>query len=158
VAAVEDATKTDRLRNLGGVAGHSPVLSGTVFVGLLSLIGLPPLTGFFGKLFLAFDAAIRELRPIPACRRRSHWSRCSSVPFSRSCTRRACGSAASGGRETTAVETASVESGQVAVLVALAAAIVLVGVGFDPVYRFAGTAATAALDVEAYVDVVGLRG
>jgi len=50
VAAVEDATKTDRLRNLGGVAGHSPVLSGTVFVGLLSLIGLPPLTGFLREV------------------------------------------------------------------------------------------------------------
>jgi len=57
-------TKTDRLRNLGGVAGHSPVLSGTVFVGLLSLIGLPPLTGFFGK-FLAFDAAIRGIASNP---------------------------------------------------------------------------------------------
>jgi len=37
-------------------------------------------------------------------------------------------------------------------------AVVLVGVGFDPVYRFAETAATAALDGEAYVDVVGLNG
>ena len=157
VAAVEDATKTDRLRNLGGVAGHSPVLSGTVFVGLLSLIGLPPLTGFFGK-FLAFDAAIRGIASNPG------------LPSALALVALLLGAILTilyatrvwvggfWGRETTAVETASVESGQVAVLVALAAAIVLVGVGFDPVYRFAGTAATAALDVEAYVDVVGLSG
>jgi multicomponent Na+:H+ antiporter subunit D len=62
------------------------------------------------------------------------------------------------GPEAAAVETATVDPGQVAVLVALAAAVVLVGVGFDPVYRFAETAADAAIDSEAYVDVVGLDG
>ena len=41
-----------------------------------------------------------------------------------------------------------------ATLVGLASAIVLVGVGFEPVYRFAESAAHAATDSEAYVDVV----
>jgi multicomponent Na+:H+ antiporter subunit D len=60
------------------------------------------------------------------------------------------------GPETPAVAAAGVESGQVAILVGLAAAVVLVGVWFDPVYRFAETAATAAVDGETYVRAVGL--
>ena len=157
VAAVEDATGTGRLRDLGGVAGHSPMLSGAVFVGLLSLIGLPPLTGFFGK-FLAFDAAIRGLGSD------------SGVLSALALVALLLGAVLTilyatrvwvggfWGRETAAVEVATVESGQVAVLVALAAAVVLVGVGFDPIYRFAETAASAALDSEAYVDIVGVHG
>jgi len=157
VAAIEDATKTDGLQDLGGLAGHSPVLSGAVFIGLLSLIGLPPLTGFFGKL-LAFDAAVRGLASDPGL-----LSALAPIALLLGAvltilyaTRVWVGGF--WGRETTAVEAASVESGQVAVLVALAAAVVLVGVGFDPIYRFAETAATAALDGEGYVTAVGLDG
>ena len=156
-AAIEDATKTDRLRDLGGLAGRSPVLSGTVFVGLLSLVGLPPLTGFFGK-FLAFDAAVRGIASGPGA-----LSALSLVALLLGAvltilyaTRAWVGGF--WGRETAAVEVAAVESGQVAVLVALAAAVVLVGAGFDPIYRFAEAAATAALDGEGYVDVVGPSG
>ncbi|MFC7185861.1 complex I subunit 5 family protein [Halorubrum yunnanense] len=156
-AAVEDATKTGRLRHLGGLAGHSPVLSGAVFVGLLSLIGLPPLTGFFGK-FLAFDAAVRGIasNPGPSSALALVALLVGAVLTILYATR--VWTSGFWGRETAAVEVASADSGQVAVLVALAAAVVLVGVGFDPVYRFAETAATAALDSEAYVDVVGLNG
>jgi multicomponent Na+:H+ antiporter subunit D len=157
VAAIEDATKTDRLRDLGGLAGRSPVLSGAVFVGLLSLIGLPPLTGFFGKL-LAFDAAVRGLASGPGTLSALVLvalllGAVLTILYS---TRVWVGGF--WGRESAAVETASAEVGQVSVLVALAAAVVLVGVGFDPIYRFAEAAATAALDAEGYVDVVGLSG
>jgi multicomponent Na+:H+ antiporter subunit D len=156
-AAVADATGTDRIGNLGGVARRSPVLAGTVFVGLLSLIGLPPLSGFFGK-FLAFDAAVRGLG--------ADLGGLSTV---------ALGTFLLGalltilygtrvwvdsywGPETPAVADASVERGQLAILVALAAAVIVVGVGFDPLYRFAETAANAAVDTGAYVDVVGPSG
>jgi len=40
------------------------------------------------------------------------------------------------------------------VLVCLAATVVAVGLGFEPVYRFAGSAASAAVDRGAYVDLV----
>ncbi|SFG55365.1 multicomponent Na+:H+ antiporter subunit D [Halopelagius inordinatus] len=156
-AAVQDATGTDDLRKLGGVAGRSPVLSGAVFVGLLSLVGLPPLTGFFGK-FLTFDAAVRGLasgsRTLSAV---SLVALLLGAVLTILYTTRVW---AGGfwGSETRAVETATVKPGQIAVIVALAAAVVLVGVGFDPVYRFAETAANAAVDSDAYVDVVGLHG
>ncbi|WP_224267872.1 complex I subunit 5 family protein [Haloprofundus salinisoli] len=156
-AAVENATGTDNLRDLGGLAGRLPLLAGAVFVGLLSLIGLPPLTGFFGK-FLAFDAAVRGLA--------SGSGALSAVALVALllgavltilyATRVWVGGF--WGSETPAVEVTTAEPGQILVLVALAAAVVLVGVGFDPVYRFAETAANAAIDTEAYVDVVGLGG
>jgi len=133
------------------------VLSGAVFVGLLSLIGLPPLTGFFGKL-LAFDAAVRGLASGPGTLSALVLvalllGAVLTILYS---TRVWVGGF--WGRESAAVETASAEVGQVSVLVALATAVVLVGVGFDPIYRFAEAAATAALDAEGYVDVVGLSG
>jgi multicomponent Na+:H+ antiporter subunit D len=156
-AAVEDATGTDRLRDLGGVAARAPVLAGAVFVGLLSLVGLPPLTGFFGKL-LAFDAAVRALAAAPGALSALALAALlvGAVLTILYTTRVWVGGF--WGSETSAVEIATVESGQVAVLVALAAAVVLVGAGFDPVYRFAEVAANAAVDSEAYVDVVGLDG
>ncbi|MFB6125693.1 MAG: complex I subunit 5 family protein [Halolamina sp.] len=51
-----DAVGTTDLDRLGGVAPRAPVLTGTAFVGLLALVGIPPLTGFFGK-FLVFRVA-----------------------------------------------------------------------------------------------------
>jgi multicomponent Na+:H+ antiporter subunit D len=156
-ATLQDATGTDDLGDLGGVAGHAPVLSGAVFVGLLSLVGLPPLSGFFGK-FLAFDAAVRSLTAVagigPALT-------LVALLFGAALTilyTTRVWTSSFWGVETPAVEVAPVESGQVAVLVALAVAVVAVGVGFDPIYRFAETAANAAIDSEAYVDVVGLGG
>ena len=156
-AAVEDATGTDSLADLGGLASRSPVLAGTAFVGLLSLVGLPPLTGFFGK-FLAFDAAVRgiaaDVGPLAVLALvASLVGAALTILYA---TRVWVGGF--WGVETPPVEVATVGTGQVALLVALAAAVLLVGVGFDPVYRFAETAANAAVDTEAYVEVVGLDG
>lgn len=155
-AAVEDATGTDSLRDLGGLAGHSVMLGGTMFVGLLSLIGLPPMTGFFGK-FLAFDTAVRGLAGEPKI-----MAGFSLVVFLLGAgftilyaTRVWVGGF--WGPKTPAVEVATVEPGQLAVVTVLAAAVILIGVGFEPVYRFAETAATAAIDSEAYVKVVGFE-
>jgi multicomponent Na+:H+ antiporter subunit D len=156
-AAIEDAAGTDTLRDLGGIAGRSPVLAGTVFIGLLSLIGLPPLSGFFGKL-LTFDAAVRGLAAGPDA-----LSAIVLVALFVGAVLTilyGTGVWVGGfwGPETSAVEVATFESGQLAVLVALAVAVVLVGVGFDPVYQFAETAASAAIDSDAYIDAVDIGG
>ncbi|MFC4543338.1 complex I subunit 5 family protein [Halosolutus amylolyticus] len=147
VGTVRSATGTSRLADLGGLAGRSPPLAIAFFVGSLALVGIPPLSGFFGK-FLVFDAAARaesttvlvlllvgSLLTIAYVTRtwnRSFW-----------------------GVRTGPVETASVDAVQVGVLVVLAAAIVAVGAGFEPVYEFADAAATAALDSEGYQEAVG---
>ncbi|WP_049900248.1 complex I subunit 5 family protein [Natrinema sp. J7-1] len=146
VGTVRSATGTSRFADLGGLAKRSPPLALAVFVGSLALVGIPPLSGFFGK-FLVFDAAARagsgpvlvlllvgSLLTIAYATRlwnRSFW-----------------------GARTDAVEAATVDPVQVAILVGLAVAIIAVGVGFEPVYEFAETAAEAALDTEGYVDAV----
>ncbi|WP_306052519.1 complex I subunit 5 family protein [Natronococcus wangiae] len=150
VGTVRNATGTSRLAELGGLAGRSPPLALAFFVGSLALVGIPPLSGFFGK-FLVFDAAARagsapilglllggSLLTIAYATRvwnRSFW-----------------------GVRTPAVEDADVDPVQLAVVLALALAILAIGVGFEPVYRFATAAADAALDAEAYVDAVAPSG
>ena len=58
------------------------------------------------------------------------------------------------GVQTERVSAGSVDRPLVGLLATLAAVVVLVGVGFEPVYRFADAAAAAALDTDAYVETV----
>jgi multicomponent Na+:H+ antiporter subunit D len=55
---VEAAVGTTRLADLGGLAPRAPLLAGAFLAGALALVGIPPLSGFFGKL-LVFDTAAR---------------------------------------------------------------------------------------------------
>nr|WP_090614787.1 proton-conducting transporter membrane subunit [Natrinema salaciae] len=146
VGTVRSATGTSRFADLGGLARRSPPLAITVFVGSLALVGIPPLSGFFGK-FLVFDAAARAragpvlvLLLVGSLLTIAYATRMWNQSF--------------WGAETDPVETATVDGVQVAVLVVLAAAIIAVGVGFEPVYEFADAAAEAALDTEEYVEAV----
>ncbi|MBD3258795.1 NADH-quinone oxidoreductase subunit NuoN [candidate division GN15 bacterium] len=58
VALVEDKTGSCEIADYDGLARSSPFLAGTMTVFLLSLTGIPPLAGFFGKYFV-FAAAIK---------------------------------------------------------------------------------------------------
>jgi multicomponent Na+:H+ antiporter subunit D len=58
------------------------------------------------------------------------------------------------GAESAAVTDGRIDQMEVAVLVTLAALVVAVGVGFEPVYQFADAAADAALDSDEYIDLV----
>ncbi len=58
IGCVRRATGGDDLAHFGGLAARSPVLAGAMAIFLLSLAGLPPLAGFFGKFYL-FTAAFR---------------------------------------------------------------------------------------------------
>jgi NADH-quinone oxidoreductase subunit N len=51
-------TGGDDLRDFAGLASRSPLLAGCMAIFMLSLAGLPPLAGFFGKFYL-FSAAMR---------------------------------------------------------------------------------------------------
>jgi multicomponent Na+:H+ antiporter subunit D len=152
-AAIRDATGTTQLSKLGGLGQESSVFASVFFVGGLSLVGIPPLGGFFGKFFVFNAAATRfadtsgigaalvmfvlflgaVLTIIYSTRAwvRSFW-----------------------GSQTPTVEAGALEQPQVFLLATLAAIVVLVGVGFDPVYRFADAAAEAATDTDQYIDVV----
>jgi len=152
-ASVRDATGTNELSQLGGLAGRAPVVGGAFFLGGLSLVGIPPLTGFFGKLFV-FDAAVTSVTVAPtpvgvavvavllagAVLTIAYTTRVWSLAFL--------------GGPSDRVETATVDGVQLVVLAVLAGALVVVGVGFDPLYRLAEAAAEAALDSGGYTDLV----
>jgi NADH-quinone oxidoreductase subunit N len=59
VAQVKDETGGADIANFAGLRARSPFLAACLTVFLLSLAGLPPLVGFFGK-FYVFAAALRQ--------------------------------------------------------------------------------------------------
>jgi NADH-quinone oxidoreductase subunit N len=58
VALVRRETGGDDLTHFSALRSRSPLLAGCMAVFMLSLAGLPPLAGFFGKFYL-FSAALR---------------------------------------------------------------------------------------------------
>ncbi|HXG47033.1 MAG TPA: NADH-quinone oxidoreductase subunit N, partial [Methylomirabilota bacterium] len=52
VAVVQGRTGDDRLATFAGLSRRSPVLAACLMVFMLSLAGIPPLAGFFGKVYL----------------------------------------------------------------------------------------------------------
>ena len=58
VGVVRRESGGDDLQNFAGLASRSPFLAASMSIFLLSLAGLPPLAGFFGKFYL-FSAAFR---------------------------------------------------------------------------------------------------
>ncbi|XVH31779.1 complex I subunit 5 family protein [Haloferacaceae archaeon DSL9] len=149
-ATVTAGVGTNRLAELGGLADRSPMLASVFLVGALSLVGIPPLSGFFGK-FLVLDAMLRA-GSAPAVGLLLAGTGVTIIYVTRAWN------LGFWGAQSPAVRVSGVDHVQLGVLVALALAVVAVGVGFEPIYRFAEAAATAAVDTEAYVDLVGLSG
>jgi multicomponent Na+:H+ antiporter subunit D len=144
--AVRSATGTTRLSALGGLTEHDRVLSAAFFVGGLALVGIPPLTGFFGK-FLVFDVAGRAGSTLGlavalggAILTIAYVTRAWNQGF--------------WGQPSDLVIGATRKPVLVGVPVVLAALLVALGVGFDPLMSAANAAAEAALDLEGYVDAV----
>ena len=59
VAMVQRETGGDDISSFRGLASRSPLLAACMSVFMLSLAGIPPLAGFFGKFYL-FSAALRS--------------------------------------------------------------------------------------------------
>ena len=58
---VRRETGGDNLQNFAGLAARSPFAAACMSIFMLSLAGLPPLAGFFGKFYL-FSVALRADR------------------------------------------------------------------------------------------------
>jgi NADH-quinone oxidoreductase subunit N len=59
IIVVSNATGGDEIENFAGLFWRSPYLALAMVLALLSLGGIPPLAGFFGKFFL-FSAAVQS--------------------------------------------------------------------------------------------------
>ncbi len=57
IAVMETAGRCERITDLAGLHRRSPLLAGCLAIFILSLAGIPPLAGFFGKLTV-FSAAL----------------------------------------------------------------------------------------------------
>ena len=150
--AIHDAAGTIELDDIGGITTRFPVLAGSFFVGSLALVGIPPLSGFFGKL-LVFDTGGQALAAgAPGAGLALGGALVGAIftiaYLSRAWARGFWGSV------TPMVEHGDTSTVLVGVVAALALVVVAIGVGFDPVYAFAESAAEAALDTEAYVEAV----
>lgn len=62
VAVVESGAGDDNLSSFAGLSRRAPVVSLCMMIFMLSLAGIPPLAGFFGK-FYVFAAAIKSGAP-----------------------------------------------------------------------------------------------
>jgi NADH-quinone oxidoreductase subunit N len=62
VGVVESGAGSDRLGSFAGLSRRAPFVSFCMFIFMLSLAGIPPLAGFFGKFYL-FAAAVKTGAP-----------------------------------------------------------------------------------------------
>ena len=149
--AVYDGVGSIKFEDLGGLTGRAPFLSGAFLLGGLALVGIPPLSGFFGKL-LVFDTAGQSLTAGlgggPALAVALGGAVLTIVYVSRTWNR------GFWGETSKAVDTARNPRALVVVVTGLALVLVAIGVGFDPVYRAAQAGAAAAVDTGGYVDLV----
>jgi multicomponent Na+:H+ antiporter subunit D len=144
--ALFDAVGSTDLRDLGGVARTDPTLSAAFFVGALALVGIPPLSGFFGKL-LVFDVAVRA--GSSAALAVALAGAVLTIAYTTLAWNRGFW-----GEPDERVAAGTPGPVLMAVVGVLALGVVAVGVGFDPVFRAAEAAAAAALDRPGYVEAV----
>ncbi|ELZ98430.1 Na+/H+ antiporter subunit D [Haloferax sulfurifontis] len=173
---LKDAVGSDRLSDLGGLADRAPVLAAGFLLGALTLIGVPPLSGFFGKylvfqaaaeafaagaagaglaLAVALAGAILTIAYYTRAWNAVFWGRPSDLVDAALPERWAVGTG----------DVAMTDGGddglkrleltaQVTVVVALAVAAIGFGIGFEALFGAADAAAHAALDTNGYVDAV----
>ena len=148
-----ESVGTIQLSELGGITTRRPVIAGSFFLGMLALVGIPPLSGFFGKL-LVFDTAGRALAAGAPGTALALAGALGGAILTIAYLSRAW-SRGFWGEVSPAVEESTRPVVLVGVIAVLALVVVAIGVGFDPVYATAEAAAEAALDRQGYVDAVG---
>ena len=62
VSVVEQGTGGEKLANFAGLSRRAPLISFCMLIFMLSLAGIPPLAGFFGKVYV-FTAAVHTGAP-----------------------------------------------------------------------------------------------
>lgn len=144
--AIDDAVGTTEFASLGGLSERTPGIAAAFSVGGLALIGVPPLFGFFGKLFV-FETLVRA-KTIPALTAALLGAILTITYITRAWNR------GFWGEPSEIVGRPKSDRKQLVVIGGLALLVVLLGLGFDPVIDAVTAAADAALDREAYIEAV----
>ncbi len=141
---IEEVTETTELDELGGLSEASFALSAAFFISAFSLVGIPPLLGFFGKMLVFKTAVVQQqfhvliVLVIGAVSSLLYFGEAwLSVFF---------------GEPVELVE--QMPCLQVFAVTFLAALVLTLGIGFEPVYDLASEAAEAAFSTEVYIDTV----
>lgn len=142
---VYQTTGTTRFTELGGLAEKTPLVAAAFFIGALSLIGIPPVVGFFSKL-LVFTALTQGVAYL-ALGVALAGAVLTILYFSRGWNSVFWGSPMD-------AELLSVSRIQIGAVLTLAAATVLLGIGFEVVLDAAMSAADAVLQPEQYIETV----
>ncbi|QLG26445.1 Na+/H+ antiporter subunit D [Halorarum halophilum] len=172
---IYSAVGTTDFEDLGGLASRTPLLAASFLLGGLSLVGVPPLIGFFGKLLVfrtsvdglagavpgagvalaaALAGAVLTIAYVTRIWNAVFWGEQTETVLAALPTRwsrRAEGVAADGGRTDATPVALAV---QLTAVIALAGCLVGFGVGVEFVLEAATHAAGAATDTAGYVDAV----
>lgn len=149
---VQDAIGSLRFNDLGGLAQRTPILSASVFIGMLALIGIPPLSGFFAKLFVfrtTANASVLGGRGVVLALLVALGGSIFTIAYVTRAWNRGFW-----GTQSETVRTATYQPVLVTVVTGLAALLLIAGIGFEPVLRAVEAAAEAALAREEYVNTV----
>jgi multicomponent Na+:H+ antiporter subunit D len=153
---VERQRGTGALARLGGLARARPLLAGLFLVPALSLAGLPPLSGFVGKLLLV--RAGLEARAFGVTAAALVVSLLTLYSMMKIWLRAFWGTADDGDERAAPPRSAPPPRAMMASLFAIALATVLLGVLAEPVVRLSMDAAEQLLDAEAYAEAVRAAG
>ncbi len=141
--AIKFSTGTDRLNELGGLMDESRLLAASFLVGALSLIGIPPLLGFFGKMMIFQNSLTTFSTAFMAI----GGSVLTIIYFSKAWN------SAFWGEKTEFTSSESFKL-QVSMAALLALVLILAGVFSNPVVEMAQHAADAAVNIDVYRDAV----
>lgn len=147
---VENLYGSDRLDGTGGLLRHEPLLASVFLVAFLSLAGIPPLAGFVGKLGL-LQAAVAEEKYWPAAVALAT-SLLTLVAMLKVWSRVFWGRPSSS--VTALAGVARARPALLAPALVLVVPSVAFGLGAEPLWRVAESAAGGLADVSAYVRAV----
>jgi len=128
---------------VSGLSSLAPILSGAFFIGMISLIGIPPTLGFFGKLNI-FSASM-EIFPVLALALVG--GILTILYFTRAWSEIHWG-------ESTNIDKSNIEKLEVISIVCLALLLLIGGLGFEFIYSSAEIAAENLINQETYRNAV----
>lgn len=142
---VQDMTGTKDINELGGLSESSFLLSASYFVAAFSLVGIPPLIGFFAK-FIVFRSAVKYGN-IGLLLILLFGSVTTLLYFGKTWLSAFFG-------EPMEADTSGLSRRELYSVLFLSLLIILLGIGFEPVYQLAESAAESALNSQGYVESV----